>query len=277
MLLITGASGYLGRHLVARAGARWRLSGTHLRGAPPTGLDSRQLEVRDAAAVERLLRELQPQVVLHTAYQRDDPSVTIEGTRNLARSCGRLGARLMLVSTDLVFDGRRGQYRESDPTSPVESYGASKVEAEREVLAQGGVVARTSLIYGFNPLDPITEKLVVKPLQGGEPSTLFLDELRCPVYAPDLADALLELASMEFQGLIHLSGPQRLNRYELGVRLAHRLGLDPSGLRAGRAADLSLLRPADCSLDTSLARRLLKTRLRSVDEVVAARGQQISG
>ena len=70
----------------------------------------------------------------------------------------------VLVSTDLVFDGRRGWYRETDPTSPIEPYGRSKVVAEHAVLERGGMVARTSLIYGFAPLDPRTAGLVVGPL-----------------------------------------------------------------------------------------------------------------
>src|SRR5207249_6938176 len=90
--------------------------------------------------------------------------------------------------------GRRGWYREVDRPSPIEPYGESKVAAEREVLGRGGVVARTSLIYGFDPLDPHTERMVGGPLRRGERPPFFVDEFRCPVYVCDLADALLELA-----------------------------------------------------------------------------------
>jgi dTDP-4-dehydrorhamnose reductase len=248
-LLVTGASGYLGRHLVARAGPAWRLVGTHLSTPPPPGLESYRLDIRDAAAIEALLDELRPEVVIHTAYRRNEPAINLEGARNLAAACERIGARLVFVSTDLVFDGRRGWYRESDPPSPIEPYGASKVAAEREVLRSGGR------------------------------SRLFVDEFRCPAYAPDLAEALLELArghpsaglGQVFRGLLHLAGPQRLSRYEFGVKLARALGLDPAGLEPARQADSGLARSPDTSLDTGLARGLLRTRLRSVDEAVAGK------
>ena len=268
LLLIVGASGYLGGRLAARAGPAWRLAGTYLTAAPPAGLDAYPLDVRDAAAVSALLARLRPRAVLHVAYRRDDPAVNVAGTRHVAAACARVGARLVFVSTDLVFDGRRGRYREVDPPSPIEPYGAAKATAEQEVLRRGGVVARTSLIYGFDPPDPTTRRLIAEPLRRGERPRLFVDEFRCPVYADDLADALLELTGNDYRGVLHVSGPQRLSRYDFGVRLAKVLAVDSSRLEPARQADSGLVRPADCSLDVSLARQVLRTRLRSVDEAI---------
>src|SRR5436190_8814362 len=88
-LLVTGASGYLGRHLVARAGSAWRLVGTHLSRPPPPGLESYRVDIRDAAATGTLLDELRPEVVLHTAYRQHEPAVNLDGTRSLAAACER--------------------------------------------------------------------------------------------------------------------------------------------------------------------------------------------
>jgi dTDP-4-dehydrorhamnose reductase len=270
-LLITGASGYLGRHLLTRRDQGRQVVGTYLSATPPLGVQSHKLEIRDEAAVRGLLERVQPAVVIHTAYRRDEPEVTLDGTRHLARACADVGARLIFISTDLVFDGQRGEYRETDRPNPLDSYGAAKVAAEREVLQRGGVVTRTSLIYGFDPLDPITERLIAAPLRQGQHPRLFVDEYRSPAYGPDLAEALLELAAGSFDGLLHLAGPQRLSRYEFGLKLADYLGLDPGGIKPTRIAESGLIRPADCSLDCRLAASLLRSPLRSVDEVIASR------
>jgi dTDP-4-dehydrorhamnose reductase len=269
-LLVTGASGYLGLHLMRHAADDWQAVGTHL-SSPPSGLHSYRLDVTDVVAVNDLLAALRPAVVIHLAYRQAQPRVNVEGTRNVAAACQRIGARLVLTSTDLVFGAGRGWYRESDAPSPIEPYGASKVVAEREVLERGGLVVRTSLIYGFDPLDPRTHGLVAAPLQQGRQSKLFVDEYRCPVYAPDLAAALLELAAGSHHGLLHVTGPQRLSRYDFGLKLAAFLGLDPRGLIPTSIAHSDPPRSPDCSLDTSLARRLLRTPPRSVDEVLASR------
>jgi dTDP-4-dehydrorhamnose reductase len=249
----------------------WRVVGTYASAAPALGVQLERLEIRDEGAVRGLLERVGPAVVIHTAYRRHEPDVTIDGTRHLARACADLGARLIFISTDLVFDGQRGEYRETDRPNPLDSYGAAKVAAEGEVLQRGGVVSRTSLIYGFDPLDPITERLIAAPLHRGEHPRLFVDEFRSPVYGPDLAEALLELAAGSFKGLFHLAGPQRLSRYDFGLKLAGYLGLDPGGIKPTRIAESGLIRPADCSLDSRLAASLLRRPLRSVDEVIASR------
>ena len=136
------------------------------------------------------------------------------------------------------------------------------------MLRRGGVVARTSLIYGFDPPDPTTRRLIAEPLRRGERPRLFVDEFRCPVYADDLADGLLELAGNAYHGVLHVSGPQRLSRYDFGLRLADVLAVDSSQLEPARQPDSGLVRPADCSLDIGLAQQVLRTRLRSVDEAI---------
>jgi dTDP-4-dehydrorhamnose reductase len=267
-VLVSGASSYVGLHLTRQAPTDWQVVGTHLT-QPPVGVESQVLDVTDADAVGTLLAAVRPDVVVHLAYRQDSPRVNLAGTRHVAEACQRIGARLVFTSTDLVFDGRRGWYGETDAPSPIEPYGLSKAAAEREVLARGGLVVRTSLVYGFDPLDPRTVALVAEPLRSDRTSTLFVDEFRCPIYAPDLAAALLELAPGSQRGLLHVAGPQRLSRYDFGLNLAAHLGLDPRGLLPTSVAESPSPRSPDVSLDISLARSVVRTRLRSVDEVLA--------
>src|SRR5579884_88847 len=279
-LLVTGGSGFVGRRLLERAGPGWERAATYLRAASPVdGVVWQRLDLRDGAAVDACLAAARPDVVIHTAYDKADAEAVIaRGTAHLTAAAARVGARVLLISTDLVFDGRRGRYREEDPPTPLDAYGTAKVAAERVVQAAGGLVARTSLVYRVHPPDRGNEALLVAPLARGETPCLFVDEYRCPIHVDDLADALLELAAwptaawaaLPGGGILHVARPERLDSYTFGTRLAPYLGIDPCRLRTGTLAASGLVRAADCSLDTSRARAALRTRLRPLAEVLAA-------
>jgi len=279
-LLITGGSGYLGRHLAQQAAADWQVVATYFRHPMPlAGCQVVPLDVRDGPAVARLLADLRPTAVIHTAYDMGSPeamqSVIVEGTHFVAEAAAVVGARLVAMSTDVLFDGEHGPYCEADLPNPVTAYGRAKAEAERTVgrLCPEAAVVRTSLIYGFHPPDSRT-RWVVDSLRSRQPITLFTDELRCPVWVEQLAAALLELAAGEgedLSGVWHLAGAQALSRYEFGVRLAHACGLDPSGITPGQSRDSGAVRPRDCRLEIGKAQARLRSPLWGVDEVIGRR------
>jgi dTDP-4-dehydrorhamnose reductase len=167
-MLVTGGSGYLGGELLRRAQALgWEAVGTHLTHATTTIA----LDVRDADAVERLVADIAPAAVVHTAYLQGGESmraVNVDGAGHVAAAAARAGARLLHLSTDFVFDGEgRRPYREDDATRPVTEYGRTKLDAERVVIgaAPGALVVRTSLIYGGHTPSP-HERMVVEALAG---------------------------------------------------------------------------------------------------------------
>jgi dTDP-4-dehydrorhamnose reductase len=278
-LLVTGGTGFVGGRLLERAGPTWEATGTYHLAAPPARPWAWQrLELRDAAVVDACLAAARPEVVIHAAYDKRAPEAVIAGgTSHVVAAARRVGARVLLVSTDLVFDGRQGYYREEDPPAPLEAYGAAKVAAEQTVLAAGGLVVRTALVYSLRPPDPANQGLLIAPLARGETPCLFTDEYRTPIHVDDLAEALLELAAwppeawaaLPAGGILHVAGPERLDRYTFALRLAPHLGVDPARLRAGTLAASGLVRAADTSLDTSRAHALLRTPLRALDVVLA--------
>lgn len=237
------------------------------------------LDIGDSAAVARVLTGLNPEVVIHTAADMSSvpamQEVIVAGTRNVAAACSAIGARLVHISTDVLFDGEHAPYIEGDPPSPITPYGRAKAAAEQIVadLCPDAAIVRTSLIYGFAPPDPRTW-WVLDSVRHGEPITLFTDELRCPVWVEQLAEALLELADSEQGGVWHLAAPQALSRYEFGERLVRAYSLDPCGIIPGRSHESSMLRPRDCRLDVSKAQSRLRSPFWGAERVLEQVGPQ---
>jgi dTDP-4-dehydrorhamnose reductase len=277
--LITGSSGLLGSEVMAQAASMgfqhlWGTWCNHRPSHRPPEAQLIRLDIGDEASVKRVIQDLRPHVVIHTAYSKKPDlteQVTAQGTAHVAQALANSGARLVHVSSDVIFDGEHGPYDESAIAAPVHAYGRAKAAAERAVavLSNNLVVVRTSLITRLQPLDPVSD-WIVSSLRQGQPITLFTDELRTPVWVQDLAVALLELACGSFGGILNVAGPQSLSRYQMGQRLALHFGLDPDGISAGSSLESGLTRPRDCRLDTRLARQVLRTRLRSFDEGLSA-------
>ncbi|GIV96632.1 MAG: NAD(P)-dependent oxidoreductase [Herpetosiphonaceae bacterium] len=272
-LLVTGASGLLGSRVAALArDAGWQVVGTFCRHPQPIdGVEMLPLAL--PAGIAGLIRDLRPDAVVHTAYSREPEvmwRVIVEGSAATARTCRTVGARLLHISSDAIFAGRPEPYTEADVPDPVFPYGAAKAAAEAVVAALNpeALQIRTSLLYsppGASRPDPymlMAQNLLRNPEQG----YLFTDEYRCPICVDDLAAAIVELLDRKEYGVLHIAGPAALSRYAFGRLLVRAAGMDPAGLPAGSAG--SLRRPSHVLLDTSRARRLLRTALRSPYDVL---------
>ncbi len=254
-LFVTGGRGYLGSELVRRAHAAgvdvaatwWEREPRELPGT------WHRVDVRDGDAVSEAASGADG--VVHTAYRQVGVAAwttNVDGSASVARAAR--GRRLVHLSSDIVFDGARGRYREEDLPAPVNDYGRSKAEAERLVseLHPQATIVRTSLLYGGSEPGP-QERLA------REGARFFVDEIRSPVRVDDLAEAILELLSLDVPGPLHLGGPDDLSRYDFAVLL----GADPERIEA---AHTTADRAPNVSLDSSRARVLLRTRLRGVYE-----------
>ncbi|MBM3133421.1 MAG: NAD(P)-dependent oxidoreductase, partial [Chloroflexi bacterium] len=272
-LLITGGSGYVGQKLVAKASDRYDVLYTWF--THPTdipGARSARLNLLDSVQVLHLFLDFSPHAVIHTAYSQENLEVIVSGTKHVVEASDKVGARLLHLSTDAVFDGERGWYRENDIPNPIHPYGKAKAEAEALIGCRGlqigtgngytsgtrldtellrqrnAVIIRISLVWGLDPLDPRT-RYIKERLEKGEKVVLFTDEYRCPIWVNELAAAILEILDSSFSGIIHVAGPKRMSRYEFGVLLAKNMGLNPKGITPGLSHESGLVRPRDCSLD----------------------------
>lgn len=271
-LLLTGASGQLGAYLLREALRRGCpiVAWSGRRPGELFGCPLRPVDLTDEDAVAAAFREARPDVVIHAAAMAGvadchrDPAraevINTRGSARIAELAEQSGARLVHVSTDMVFDGERGGYREEDAVAPLSKYGRTKAEAERVVLAHPRtVVVRVSLLFGPGVGERRTffdEQ--VAALKEGRPLTLFHDEWRTPLSLLAAARGLLDIAESDVVGLLHMGGPERLSRLDMGRRLAAFLGLDPVGIVSASRLSAPAVepRPRDLSLDSSKWRRL---------------------
>jgi len=260
-VLITGGQGQLGRELQralgaphepeGRASARRRGRASlkagllDVEGAEVLALDLPELDVTDAGAVERAMRQAKPDLVIHAAALTDtslceeDPAlamrVNAQGALHVAEACRRVDAAMVYVSTNEVFDGARGEpYGESDEPRPVNAYGRSKLEGER--LVQGTLprhyVVRTSWLYAEGG-DNFPAKVLRLAFALGESASggqgrrelsMVTDEVATPTWARDLAPAIIRLVAHPVYGIYHLTNAGYCSRYEWAAEVLRLAG-----------------------------------------------------
>lgn len=266
-LLVTGASGQLGGYLLrecrTHGDAVLAWSGQH--DGERFGYPLRPVDLTDADAVTAAFREARPEVIVHAAARtavadclrdpRRAEQVNTDGSARLAEFADAAGVRLVHISTDMVFDGDRGGYREEDDTRPLSVYGRTKAAAEQVVLAQPrNLVVRLPLLFGPTQIGrPSFFDEQCAALRAGRPISLFHDEWRTPLSLLVAARAVRALAESDCTGLLHVGGPERLSRLEMGQRLAAFLGCAAAALQFVSRTSIPSAepRPRDLSLDSS--------------------------
>lgn len=271
-LLVTGASGYLGGYLLRELGSRSNtvIAWGGARAGEVQGFQLTPIDLTDPNEIVAAFRHARPDAVIHAGamanvadcFRQPERAnqVNVGGTALLAELAAETKARLVYASTDLVFDGARGSYREEDATNPLSVYGQTKREAELAVLAgPGNVVVRLSWLFG--PTLTGRESFFdqqLGALRQGRPLVLFDDEWRTPLSLPVAARVLFDLADADVNGILHVGGPERLSRWAMGQRLAAFMRLAASNWRACSrdAVPGTEPRPRDASLDSTRWRRL---------------------
>lgn len=262
-ILVTGASGLLGLNFALRLYRDHQVTGvdrrSQLTSAPFEMLSA---DLTDEGAIEHVLKQVQPNLVVHCAALanldacEENPALAYrlnaEMPAEMANHCHALGVKLVHISTDAVFDGVRGNYREEDEPNPIGVYAASKLAGEQAVLNAdpGALVARVNF-YGWS-LDGNRSlaEFFFNNLSAGRQVNGFTDVLFCPLEASLLVEILFELALRNGAGLFHVVSSDCWSKYDFGCALAERFGLDASliqpksiqqsGLKAARSPNLRL-------------------------------------
>jgi dTDP-4-dehydrorhamnose reductase len=286
-VLVLGAGGFLGRHLVEALGER---AIPVLRPGARSSSAVISHDLRELDALSGLLDESDASAVINCAAlsspalceerRSEASSLNTELPRTLGQWSADSGARVIHVSTDLVFGAEvapEGGFKEEDEPGPISFYGQSKVEGEVALLEQdsASLVVRLPLLYG----DPKgtgrgASEALFRLLARGERPSLFTDEWRCPLPVSVAAEALTELVHGQSSGLLHVAGLERVTRFELGLALhqerfcdAERAQVELTG-RLRSELDLSPERPEDTSLCSRRAASILTTKLPDLAEGV---------
>ncbi len=248
-MLVTGASGYLGRRVVrGSVGEEWEMI------AP----NSSSMDITDRSQVLDTITGWKPNVVVHLAYRKDRRTI-VDGTRHVAEACVAAGSRMIHLSTDVVFSGRAEPYTERDLPDPIVQYGIDKRDAELAVAAvvPDAAIIRTSLLYGTDTPSPFQTELAEALRRGRSSTTFFTDEFRCPVHVDDVARAVGVIAAQDgVGGVLHVAGPERVSRLDHALRLAAFAGFPHAELPSSTVFESGQVRARDVALDSSLAATL---------------------
>ena len=280
LVWITGANGLMGSYLVRlgpKFAPQWWLR----------ALTRADFDLLDFATVERKFTKDRPQLVIHcaaitvVAQAQKDPALARRVNVDLTRFLADLAADIPLIffSTDLVFDGRKGLYTETDPPNPLHVYGETKLAAEEAVLKHPRhLVIRTSINGGVSPAGnrAFNEQLRRSMQQAGQGMTLFTDEFRCPIPAAETARAVWDLAGKGCAGLYHVAGAERLSRLQIGELLVKRWPEVTAKIKSGSAKEFpGPVRALDTSLNNSKAQKVLSNPLPGLEEWLAANPGEI--
>ncbi len=296
-MLIFGGAGFVGAHLVKLALQRgWH---TVIADQKQPGKSNfsrwRDVDITRQDSVEQIVNDERPQVVINVAALADIDraererslawQINVLGAKYIAEACSKHKIRHLFFSSDAVFDGERGSYKEEDERRPLNYYGLTKAEAENAVLSiyPEAVVIRVSLVLGF-PLFGGNSFLagLEEKLSAGMSVEPLSDEVRTPIDVLTLAECILELASGSFCGVLHLGCLQSIDRYSLTLLLARQMGypldliVEQSHARIvpGRAQ-----RHKRGILDVSKAQHVLRIPLpdlqATVQKAVSTRGLQV--
>ena len=202
----------------------------------------------------------------------------MDATANVVEGCLKIGARLIFVSTDYVFDGEKGNYKETDQPNPLDFYGVTKLEAERIVAKlPTRLIVRTSVLYGWNPSKLNFATWIMQGLSEHRSLRIVRDHINSPTFSDNLAMAIRAAIERKVTGVLHVAGSERISRFEFARRLATKFNLDEALLVPVEMRDLGWVakRPKDSSLDVGKAEKELGIELfgvdRGLDEMLRSR------
>ena len=270
-VLVTGGTGLLGYWVTKILTSRgFTVYATyHEKASPQIDVKWIRLDLEDLDSIASFISEVKPDVVIHTAAYTDVDGCEVNrekayrvnylATKALAK-LSKNAELFIYISTDYVFDGVRGMYRERDAPAPINYYGLTKLlgEVAVESIINNGCIVRVSGLYGYSPTGKRNFGIIaLEKLMKREPVEAFVNQWLSPTYVRFLAERLVKIVEEKITGILHIAG-ERLSRYEFATELASVLGVERDLVKPKQIEEAKLIaqRPRDSSLDTTKAKEL---------------------
>ena len=278
--LVTGSAGLVGSQVVKDLITQdHQVYSCYNDSIPQSGIPTK-LDLTNQNDMKNTIQKIQPDIVIHLGAmtgvdlceveQNLAMNINAKATETLANESAKQQAFFVYVSTDYVFDGKTGMKKENDSPNPLGFYGKSKLAGEIALnnLSSGWCIARTSTPFGIHPTKKSFPLWVKENLESKKEISVLTDQFTSPTYVPNLSKMLIEVATRQITGIIHLAGATRISRYSIAEMVADRLNLDKTLLLPAKITEMNwkAQRPQDSSLDVSLATEILEEKPQKIEQ-----------
>ena len=279
--LVTGSAGLIGHQVVKDLSETHEVFSCYNKSKPEHG-NIIKMDLLNHEMISNVMSEKKPDVVIHLgamtavdlcdAQQDNALKINSQATEILAKECSKINSFMVYVSTDYVFNGNSGLYKENDATNPLGFYGKSKLLGEKSIqnFSSNWCIARTSTPFGLHPTKKSFPIWVIENLQKQKQIDVLTDQFTSPTYVPSLSRMLIEISERHLTGIIHVAGASKISRYEMASLVSDKLGLDGKLLREISINDIKweAQRPKDSSLNVSKAISTLNQKPQKIDHDV---------
>jgi dTDP-4-dehydrorhamnose reductase len=278
--LVTGSAGLVGQNVVRDlVKQNYEVYSIYHNEKPLDGI-SISLDLTNLEKIKQVMQKTKPDVVIHLAAMTNVDlcetekelacTLNVKATQTLANEAAKIKAFFVYVSTDYVFDGLEGMKNEDEVPNPLGYYGKTKLEGEMSLnnLASNWAIVRTSTPFGVHSKKKSFPLWVKENLESNNEIKVLTDQYTSPTYVPNLSKMIIEVATKQINGIIHLAGSTRISRYDFAVMIAEKLGLDKSLLIQAKTEDMNWIakRPKDSSLDVAKAAELLNEKPQTIQQ-----------
>lgn len=275
-ILITGSAGFLGKNLVRKLKERYEVTGIDRNKSEWT---DREIDLTDKKAVRKAVEEIKPDVIIHTAaltnveycetHREEARAINVGGTSNLVDSIRGAGMKFIFISSDYVYDGKKGDFDEESPTRPISWYGQNKLDAERIIqMFKDYLILRSSVIFGWDPGGKNFFMQLCENQKNKKEMRVPIDQISNPTYIELIKEIITRSIEKNLQGIFIATGPESMTRYDFALKIADVCGFKKNLIIPVQTKELgqAAKRPLNCGVKIKKLENALGMKFPSLSE-----------